>query len=81
MSNTLPEGTAAAFATLCGATVVMIDSGLLPKVGGSERDVPGFTWRCLGCGDGNPFPRDRSHVRQQANDHAFGCRSQPLPAN
>jgi hypothetical protein len=81
MSNTLPEATVAAFGTLCGATVAMVEAGLLPGGHPTQPDQPAFTWKCLGCSDGNSYPRDRGYTRQQANDHAGSCRSQPLPAN
>lgn len=69
----LPENTVAAFATLCGATVVM-----------TEADNPAHpqltrAWRCLGCG-ADDVPDTPERTRRAANDHAFGCRSIPLPA-
>lgn len=68
----LPENTVAAFATLCGATVVMT----------TEPDAKeGYAshWTCLGCGDHSRTGGWDFKVIPQANHHAGLCRSVPLP--
>lgn len=79
MTEQLPDNTTAAFGTLCGATVVIVPAGPLPKASPDQRDVPGFTWRCLGCGDGTTAPLHEERARERANGHAGTCRSKPLP--
>lgn len=72
MTEQLPEGTIAVFATLCGATVALVcDSGAEPG--------QAHTWTCLGCRERTIFARHADPARTDANDHAGRCRSKPLP--
>jgi hypothetical protein len=71
MTETLPKGTIAVFATLGGATVALIET---PDPDRMRRG----SWNCLGCGldsihTGIPYARGK------ANEHAGTCRSKPLP--
>lgn len=75
----LPENTVAAFATLGGATVALVQNEPLTTDDGLPGDRAGFLWTCLGCGSGSHYNRQRGHTRDQANDHAAACRSTPLP--
>lgn len=68
----LPENTVAAFATLNGATVVITH---VPDA----QDSWAFTWSCLGCDDGSGEGTYKAKARREANGHAGGCRSVPLP--
>lgn len=67
----LPAHTVAAFAGLCGATVVMTK-----KPGAAYNSA--FTWSCLGCGDYAPTGNAQFKVAPEANAHAGLCRSVPL---
>lgn len=67
----LPENTVAVFATLCGATVVMIRT--------PQADERGCNWVCLGCGDHSRAGDWDFKVIPQANAHAGLCRSVILP--
>lgn len=79
MSQELPEGTVAAFETLCGATVVIVEAGLLPKARPASPDRTGYTWQCLGCLTGTTSRHVQDEARDKANGHAGQCRSKPLP--
>jgi hypothetical protein len=71
VTETLPEGTIAVFATLCGATVALIET---PDADRARRG----SWNCLGCGL-DSIHTDVYDARGKANQHAGTCRSKPLP--
>lgn len=96
----VPDAVVIRFLTVGGATVELLKHSFatryLPKgrphASHDERDVDGYRWKCLGCGDngyrtqnGIPFgdsqylPNEFHEARTDANQHANTCRSMPKP--